>query len=73
MKSYTIIAIVLINLGIAAFANQGISFRTTENVIDLGSIRMTMENTGTLPLPLIVSGISLVAGIALLVIGRKKV
>jgi hypothetical protein len=72
MKSYTIIAVFLIVLGIAAFAWQGISYTTSEKVVDLGPIHMTAEKTRTLPLPPIVGGICLVGGIGLLVMGRKK-
>lgn len=72
MKSYTVIAVILIALGIAVFAYQGISYTTTEKVVDLGPIQMTAEKTRTLPLPPIVGGICLVGGIVLLVIGKKK-
>lgn len=72
MKTYTIIAVFLIALGIAAFAWQGINFTTTEKVVDLGPIQMTADKTRTLPLPPIAGGICLVGGIFLLVMGRKK-
>lgn len=72
MKTYTIIAVLLIVLGIAAFAWQGISYTTTEKVVDLGPIQMTAEKTRTLPLPPIAGGICLVGGIVLLVLGQKK-
>ena len=71
MKTYTIIAVLLIALGIAAFAWQRISYTTTEKVVDLGPIQMTTEKTRTLPLP-IAGEICLVGGIALLVTGSKK-
>jgi hypothetical protein len=72
MKSYTILAFVLINIGIAAFANQGISYTMNENVINLTSVQQTMENNRTLPLLPIVGGICLVVGISLLLLGRRK-
>jgi len=72
MKNYTIIAVILIALGIVAFAWQGISYTTTEKVVDLGPIQMSAEKTRTLPLPPIAGGICLVGGIVLLVMGRKK-
>ena len=72
MKTYTIIAVTLIALGIAAFAWQGISYTTTEKVLDLGPIQLSAEKTRTLPLPPIAGGICLVGGIVLLVIGRKR-
>jgi len=72
MKTYTVIGIVLIVIGIIAFAYQGISFTTREKVIDLGPIQMSADKTRTIPLPPIVGGITLVGGIVLLVVGRKK-
>jgi len=72
MKTYAWIGIILIVIGILAFAYQGISFTTREKVVDLGPIQMTAEKTRTLPLPPIVGGISLVGGIVLLVVGKKK-
>ncbi|MCJ7602905.1 MAG: DUF3185 domain-containing protein [Desulfobulbaceae bacterium] len=72
MKTYTVLAVILIALGIVVFAYQGISYTTREKVIDLGPIQMTAEKTRTLPLPPIVGGICLVGGIVLLVLGRKN-
>ena len=64
--------IILIVMGILAFAYQGITFTTREKVVDLGPIHMTAEKTRTIPLPPIVGGIALVGGIVLLVMGKKK-
>ncbi|MEJ2690401.1 MAG: DUF3185 domain-containing protein [Deltaproteobacteria bacterium] len=72
MKTYTLVAIILIAIGIVAFAYQGISYTSREKVVDIGPIHMTAEKTRTLPLPPIVGAIALVGGIALLVIGKKK-
>jgi uncharacterized membrane protein len=72
MKTYSLIGIILIVLGIAAFAYQGISYTTRENVVDLGPVHVTAEKTRTLPLPPIVGGLALVGGIVLLVVGSKK-
>ncbi len=72
MKTYTVLAVILIALGIVAFAYQGITYTTREKVVDLGPIQMTAEKTRTLPLPPVVGGICLVGGIVLLVLGRKN-
>jgi hypothetical protein len=72
MKPKIIGAIILIALGIAAFAYQGITYTTREKVVDLGPIQVTAEKTKTLPLPPIVGAIAIVGGIVLLVIGNKK-
>ena len=72
MKPKIILAIILIALGIAAFAYQGITYTTREKVVDLGPIQVTAEKTKTLPLPPIVGAIAIVGGIVLLVMGSKK-
>ena len=72
MKTNTLIAIILIAIGIVAFAYQGITYTTREKVVDIGPIHMTAEKTKTLPLPPIVGAIALVGGIVLLVVGSKK-
>jgi hypothetical protein len=72
MRPKIIIAIMLISLGIAAFAYQGITYTTREKVVDLGPIHVTAEKTKTLPLPPILGAIAIVGGIVLLVMGSKK-
>lgn len=71
MKNYTVLAIVLIVIGIVAFTYQGISYTTREKVVDVGPIHLTAEKTRTIPLPPILGGVALLAGIALLVMGKK--
>ena len=72
MRPKTIIAIILIILGIAAFVYQGITYTTREKVVDVGPIQMTTETTKTIPLPPILGAIALVGGIVLLVVGGKE-
>jgi len=72
MKTTSIVGILLIILGIVAFAYQGFTYTTTEKAIDLGPIQVTAEKTHTFPLPPIVGGIALVGGILLLVTGGKR-
>jgi uncharacterized membrane protein HdeD (DUF308 family) len=72
MRTYTLLGIILIVVGIAAFAYQGISFTTREKVVDVGPLHMTAERTRTIPLTPIVGALALVGGIALLVTGSRK-
>jgi hypothetical protein len=72
VKTNTLIGIILVALGIVAFAYQGISITTREKAVDLGPIQVTHDKTRTLPLPPIAGAISLVGGIVLLVAGNKK-
>ena len=72
MNPKIIIAIILIALGIAAFAYQGITYTTREKVVDLGPLHVTAEKTKTVPLSPIMGGIAIVGGIVLLVMGSRK-
>lgn len=72
MKTNKLIGIILIVVGIVAFAYQGITYTTREKVVDLGPIQMTAEKTRTIPLPPIVGAVALVGGIVLLVTGSRK-
>jgi uncharacterized membrane protein len=72
MKTYTLIGIILIVIGVVAFAYQGINYTTREKVVDLGPLQITAEKEKTLPLPPIVGGVALVGGIVLLVMGSRK-
>jgi len=67
-----ILGILLIILGIVAFAYQGITYTSREKVVDLGPVEVTSEKTTTFPLPPVVGGIALVGGIVLLLVGGKK-
>jgi hypothetical protein len=67
----TILAGVLIAVGILLLAYQTITYKTRETAIDLGPLQVTTEKTRTLPLPPIVGGIVLLSGLALLVLGRS--
>jgi hypothetical protein len=72
MKAYTLIGIILVVIGIIAFAYQGVTYTTREKIVDIGPLQMTAEKTKTIPLSPIVGGVALVGGIVLLVVGSKK-
>jgi hypothetical protein len=72
MKTYTLIGIVLIAMGIVAFAYQGITHTTREKVVKIGPVEVT-EKTKTFPLPPIVGAVALAVGILLRIMAGKKV
>lgn len=67
-----IVAIVLIVLGAISLAYGGVTYTTREKVLDLGPIEATAERNKTLPLPPILGGLALAAGVGLLFVGGKK-
>ena len=73
MRQATIWAILLIVIGVVAFAYQGISFKTREKAVDLGPLQVTTEKTRNIPIPPIVGAIALIGGVVLLVRNNKGV
>jgi uncharacterized membrane protein len=72
MKPIMVIGLVLIVLGVVALAYQGITYTTREKIIDIGPIHASADTQKTIPLSPLVGGLSLVGGIVLVIIGRKK-
>jgi hypothetical protein len=66
------IGILLIVLGVAALAYQGLTYTTRETVIDIGPIKATADRQKTVPLPPLVGIAVLAGGIVLLVVGSRK-
>jgi hypothetical protein len=72
MKMASIVGILLIVVGIIGLAYGGITYTHREKVIDIGPIQATAEKHDRLPLPPIVGGLSLAAGVVLLVAGARR-
>jgi hypothetical protein len=72
MRTTTLLAVILIAIGIVAFGYQGITYTTKETVVDIGPLKIDAEKTKTFPLPPIVGALSLAGGIGLLIVGRKN-
>lgn len=60
------LAIVLIVLGIIGLAYGGITWTRRDTVVDAGPIEISADKRETLPIPPIAGGLSLVAGLVLL-------
>jgi hypothetical protein len=67
-----IFAIVLLVVGAISLAYGGITYTTREKVLDIGPIEATAEKRNTIPLPPVIGGIALAAGLGLLVMASKK-
>jgi uncharacterized membrane protein len=72
MKPTMIVGIVLIILGVAGLIFGGFSYTTREKVIDAGPLQVTAEKQKTVPIPLIVGGVVLAGGIAVVVAASRK-
>jgi len=71
MKPATIVGLVLIVIAIIGFAVGGVSFTHQKQDAKLGPIDISHKQTDTVPIPPILSGIALVTGFALVIVGVK--
>lgn len=67
-----LVGIVLIVLGVLALVYQGILYTTKDKLVDIGPIEVTTTKKKSIPLPPIVGGVAIVAGIALILVERRK-
>ena len=71
MKPAIIIGILLILFGVVGFALGGVTFTHQKKDLDAGPIQISHESTRTYPIPPLASGIALVAGIGLVIVGSR--
>lgn len=64
--------IILVILGVLALAYQGIRYTTHEKLIDIGPLKVTAAEKKNIPLPPIVGGVAIIAGIAMILADRRK-
>ncbi len=72
MKLVSVVGIVLILLGIVGFAMGGFSFTHEKKVVDMGPLQMEHKETENVPISPVLSGLVLVGGIALVVVGTRS-
>jgi len=72
MKPATIIGLVLIVLGIVGFAMGGFSFTHEKQDAKIGPVEIDHQSTKNVPIPPLLSGVVLVGGIGLVVVGAKS-
>lgn len=66
-----VIGVILIVLGVIGLVWGGISFTTKEEVVDIGPIEASRDVERTVPVPPILGGISLAAGVILLLTAKR--
>ena len=72
MKPILLSGIALVLLGILALSYNRISYTTREKILDIGPIEATAEKEKSIPLPPLLGGLVLVAGLGLVAVGCKK-
>jgi len=72
MAARQLIGVVLIVLGIVALAWGGISWTQKETIVDAGPLEIQAEDRETIPLPPVLGGLALAAGVLLLVVPARS-
>jgi hypothetical protein len=73
MRPIMIVGLVLVILGVVALGYQGVAYFTTrDTVAQVGPVQVQTEREHAIPLAPILSGVALVAGVALLLIGASR-
>jgi hypothetical protein len=72
MKPAAILGLVLIVVGLAALAYQGVTYTTRETVVDIGPVHATADRQRTLPLPPVFGIAAVAGGVVLLFAGVRK-
>ncbi len=68
----TLAGTALIVLGIVAFAYRGIPYRSGEKVIDVASLRTSVNSRKIIPMSPLLIGLAFVGGGALIAVGSAK-
>jgi hypothetical protein len=72
MKPIAVFGAILLVFGLVALAYQGLTYTTRETVIDLGPLKATADRERRIPLPPVVGGAAVAAGVVLLIVGSRK-
>jgi hypothetical protein len=72
MRAGAIIGIVLIVAGALALVYQGITYDRDRTVLEVGPITATAETRETIPIPPVLGGLAIAAGVVLLVMSRRQ-
>ena len=72
VRTRQVVGILLIVFGLVSLLWGGISWTREETVLDIGPIEATRKERETIPVPPIVGGLLLAAGVMLLVVRDRK-
>jgi hypothetical protein len=72
MRLITVVALILVTIGIVALAYQGITYTTSERVVDLGPLKVEAKREKTLPLPPILGAAAVIGGVILIAVSSRR-
>lgn len=72
MRSLTLIGVLLVVLGLAAFVFDRVSFTERSTALEVGPVEVTTERERTVSIPTVAAGAAVVAGVIMVVMGTRK-
>lgn len=72
MKPIVLVGIFLVLLGVVALSYNQITYTTAEKIAEIGPLKATAEKEKSIPLPPLLGGAAVLAGIGLIAIGYKQ-
>jgi len=72
MKAVIVTGIALVVAGLLVFAYQGFTYTTRETVAEVGPLKILVDQEHSLPSPKTVGGLTLGAGVVLLIVGTAS-
>jgi hypothetical protein len=72
MKIVTIIGIMLIVLGLLGLVYGGITYTSSKDVVEMGSMHIKVNQTKKLPLSPIAGAVAVAGGVVLVVFGQRR-
>jgi uncharacterized membrane protein len=72
MKPVVIAGILLIFLGIIALSYNRITYTKEEKIAEIGPFTATAEREKSIPLPPVLGGLALIAGVGMIAVGYRK-
>lgn len=67
----SLLGVILIVIGIVSLAYMGFTYTSRENIVQVGNVKVTADTEKTITIPPVAGGLSLVAGIVLVIIGTR--
>lgn len=74
-KAASILGILLIILGVSVFVYQdlpGLTYTKQNNIAQIGDLKVVTDEQRTIVIPPILGGLSILAGVVLVVIARRR-
>lgn len=72
MRSLTLIGVLLVVLGLAAFIFDRVSFTERNTALEVGPLEVTTETERTVTIPTLAAGAAVIAGVVMVVMGTRR-